>query len=77
MFSQTISFFNKKHFYKKMSLKNPQASNAWAAIFKNADFSQASLKHWAYFSIFYLKFLSVFIINASTILFSKHGKIKR
>ena len=34
-------------------------------------------KKWVYFSIFsYLKFFSAFIINASTILFSKHGTIK-
>ena len=49
MFSQTTLFFNKKNFYKKMSLKNPKnlkkmlwkspALNAWAAIYKNADFS--------------------------------------
>ena len=37
-------FFYKKHFYKKMNLKNPKmlrkspASNAWPSIFKNADF---------------------------------------
>ena len=47
-------FFCKENFYKKMSLKNPKnfkkmlrkspASNVWAAIFKNADFSWSSLK---------------------------------
>ena len=39
-----IRFFNKKNFYRKMSLKNPKTlrkspdSKARAAIFKNADF---------------------------------------
>ena len=36
------------------------------------------LQNWVNFSIFsYLKFFSVFIINSSTILFSKPAKIKR
>ena len=43
------TFFHKKNCYKKKSLKKPKnlkkvlrkspASNAWAKIFKNADFS--------------------------------------
>ena len=36
------------------------------------------LQNWVNFSIFsYLNFFSVFIINGSTILFCKRGKIKR
>ena len=47
-------FLYKKHFYKKLSLKNPHnlkkmlrkspVSNDWDALFKNADFSWSSLK---------------------------------
>ena len=76
-----ITFFcYKKHFYKKMSLKNPitlkkmlrksPVSNAWAAIFKNAGSCRAlyKLQNWVNFSIFsYLKFFPVFIVNGSTI----------
>ena len=49
----------------KMLRKSP-ASNVWAGIFKNVDFSLSSFKvtNWVNFTIFlYLKFLSVFIIN--------------
>ena len=64
---------------KKMFRKSP-ASNDRAAIFKNADFSRDFLKvsklsKFQHFS--HLKFSSVFIISSSTILFSKHRKIKR
>ena len=47
-------FFNKKSCDKIMSLKTPQnlkkmlkkfpVSNAWAAVFKNTDFSKSSFK---------------------------------
>ena len=72
-----------------MSLKNPKtsrkcykkspASNVWAVLFKNAYFFWSYLKvtEWSKCKHFtYLKIFSVFIINGSTILFSKHGKIK-
>ena len=74
----------KKKFYKKFSLKTPKtlkylkkspASNAWAAILKNDEISSIKVIKW--FSIFYLKFLTVLLINGSSILFTKHGKIKR
>ena len=74
----------KKKFYKKFSLKTPKtlkylkkspASNAWAAILKNDEISSLKVIKW--FSIFYLKFLTVLLINGSSILFTKHGKIKR
>ena len=52
--SKNTRFFKEKHFYKKKTLKNPQnlkkmfrkspASNTWAVIFKNADFSYSPLK---------------------------------
>ena len=55
------------------------ASNAWGAVFKNVGLSHSSLKvtklsRFKHFS--YLKSFSVFIINVSTILSSKYGKIK-
>ena len=65
-------------------LRKSPASNAWAAIVKNTDFSKNFKKNLGVtkFSKFlhffsYLKFFCVFIINASTILFSKYGKIER
>ena len=56
---------------KKMLRKSP-ASNTWAAICKDADFSVNSLKvtkltKYQHFSS--LKFSSVFIINISTVIF--------
>ena len=50
-------------------LRKSPASNAWAAIFKKADFSWSSLKATFIFvfSIFsHLRLFSVFIINNST-----------
>ena len=49
-------------------LRKSSASNAWAAIFKNADIFWSSLKvqNWENFNILsYLKFFSFFIINGS------------
>ena len=53
-FKHFTRFFYKKHFYEKMSLKNLKnlrkmlrkspASDVWATIFKNTDFSKSSLK---------------------------------
>ena len=74
--SGKYTLFYEKNFHQKMSLKNPNslkkvkkslASSGWAEIIKNTDF----------FHFSYLIFSSVFIINGSTILFSKHGNIKR
>ena len=60
-------------------LRKSPASIVWAAILQNADFFYSALKvkKLSKSSIFsYLKFFSVFIVNGSTILFSKHGKIR-
>ena len=59
-------------------LRKPIASNVRVAIFKNADFSWSFLKLKKlskFYHFFILKFFSVFIINGSTIVFSKNGKI--
>ena len=56
------------------------ASNACAAIFKNTDSSYSSVKvtELSKFNyLFLFKSLYIFIVNGSTILFSKHGKNKR
>ena len=53
-------------------LRKSLASNVWAVIFKNADFSWNSLKlqNWVNFSAFYLKFFSVSIIKKMTFIVS-------
>ena len=74
--------FYKKNFYKKMNLKNRktlikcyenlQPKKPEMQFFKKLIFPRAQ---FGFFS--YLKLFSVFVINGSTILFSKHRKIKR
>ena len=56
---------------KKIIRKSP-ALNAWASIFKNADFLVElckTYKNWKYFDILsHLKFFFFFVINGPTII---------
>ena len=56
-------------------LRKSPTSNVWGVFSKDANLSGSYLKVTKVLAFF--SDLKVFIVNGSTILFSKHGKIKR